>query len=194
MQTSLPDFISRTSFRLLINDAQENVFSLPAPQLVYYAPEHPLAYQRLAALCARTGRLKDAQGFLSTLVRLQPQEPRYGVNLATVLLELKDYPAAICEFERVLQIDPSQPEALNNLARFYLTTRKQLPEALILSRRLVTSEPTAAHYDLLGWALYLNGKTNEAFEACNQAVRRDPDNAAYLERRRRLEQALGAVR
>jgi len=157
------------------------------------APEEPLAFQRLAALCVKTGRLREAEGYFATLAKLQPEEPSYGVNRGTLLLQLNDYPGAVSEFKRVLQIQPNQTDALNNLARFYLSHRQQVPDALEMSQRLVDHQPTAANYDLLGWALYLNGRTNQALEACKQALRRDPDNAAYLERRRRLEQAVGTT-
>ncbi len=156
-------------------------------QALVVAPDQALAYERLAAVCARTGRLHEAEGFLTTLVRLYPREPSYGVNLGTVLLQLNDLPGAVREFERVLQAHPDEPNALNNLARSYLSSRQQLAEALALSRRLVTHQPTAAHYDLLGWALYLNGQTNEAIEACTQAIQRDSNNAAYRERLRLLQ-------
>ena len=162
-------------------------------QAILVAPDQPLAYQRLAALCMQAGRLREAEGFYATLERLQPNESGYQVNRGTLLLQLKDYPSARREFETVLRTHPDQPEALNNLARLYLSARQQLPDALLFSRRLVASQPTAAHYDLLGWALYLNGQTNEALTACDQAIRRDPGNSAYQERRRRLQQALGTT-
>jgi len=160
-------------------------------QAVLVSPAQPLAYQRLAAVCVQAGRFHEADELLAVLVQLQPEDSSYRVNRGTVLLQLKNYQAAVSEFQKVLERNPNQPEALNNLARYFLSTRQRLPEALIFARRLVGTQPTAANYDLLGWALYLNGQTKEALEACNQAIRRDPDNAAYLQRRRRLEQVAG---
>lgn len=160
-------------------------------EAVAIAPEQPLACQRLAALCLHTGRLAEAKELFATLARLQPDEPGCGVNLAAVLLQLKDYAGAVNELERVLKLDPNQPEALNNLARFYLGARRQLPEALALCQRLVSNQPTAANYDLLGWAFYANGRTHEALEASSQAVERDPDNPVFRQRHHRLEQAAG---
>ena len=162
-------------------------------QAVLVAPEQPLAYQRLAAICVQTGRLHEASEILAVLVRLEPENSNYRVNRGTVLLQLKDYQTAVAEFQKALETNPNQPEALNNLARYFLGTRQQVSEALVFARRLVALQPTAAHYDLLGWALYLNGQTYDALEACNQAVRRDPDNLAYLERRRRLQKAADAA-
>lgn len=161
-------------------------------QAIRVAPDHPLAYQRLAAVCERAGRLPEEKEYLSTLVQLKPNELGFKVNLGTVLLQLKEYPAAIQQFQAVLSVEPDQPQALNNLARYYLSSRQQLPEALSLTRRLLTRTPSAENYDLLAWALYANGKTNEAIEASSEAVRLDPTNPVYAERRRRLEQAAGA--
>ena len=158
------------------------------------APDQPLACQRLAALCLHTGRLAEAKEQFAALVRLRPNEPDCRVNLATVLLQLNDYAGAVNELERVLQLDPNHPGALNNLARLYLGARRQLPEALALCQRLIAGQPDAATYDLLGWALYANGQTNEALKASGEAVRRDPDNPVYRERHRRLEQAAATRR
>jgi tetratricopeptide (TPR) repeat protein len=160
-------------------------------QAIALAPEQLLARQRLAALCLRTGRLAEAKELFAALARSQPDELAWSVNLATVLLQLRDYPGAVNELERVLQLDPNQAEALNNLARAYLGARRQLPEALTLCQRLVASQPTAANYDLLGWAFYANGRTNEALEASSQAVQLDPGNRVFGERHRRLEQVAG---
>jgi Flp pilus assembly protein TadD len=51
---------------------------------------------------------------------------------------------------------------------------------------LVELRPVAASYDLLGWALYVNGRTEEARAAATQAVELDPDNPVYRERLQRL--------
>jgi tetratricopeptide (TPR) repeat protein len=110
-----------------------------------------------------------------------------------VLLQLKDLPAAVKEFKRVLEINPKEPAALNNLARVYLGARRELPEALAMCQKLVASDPKSANYDLLGWALYVNGRTNEAIQAVATAVAQEPANARYQERYRRLRQPVGAT-
>jgi Flp pilus assembly protein TadD len=89
---------------------------------------------------------------------------------------------------RALELDPAQPAALNNLARHYLGARREPAEALDLAQRLADVQPTAASYDLLGWALYVNGRTNEARTAAARAVELDPANRVYRERLERLGQ------
>jgi len=156
-------------------------------QAVRIAPQEPRGYEVLAAILVRTGRPAEARGLYEALVRLKPRQAGYHLNLGTVLLQLNDHPAAVEELKRALELDPKQPEALGNLARFYLDSRRDLPEALSLCRRLVESQPTAASYDLLGWACYANGQTNEARAAAGQAVERDPTNMVYRERYQRLQ-------
>jgi tetratricopeptide (TPR) repeat protein len=156
-------------------------------QAMRIAPQEVHAHELLAALLLREGRLTEARGVYETLVNLRPRQPQYHLNLGTLFLQLKDYPAAVNEWKRALELDPRQPEALNNLARFCLAGRRDLPEALAWSRQLADLQPTAANQDLLGWALYANGQTNEARVAAARAVELDPTNAVYRERFRRLQ-------
>lgn len=167
----------------------------PAPaeahlrQAVRIDPEEPHGREMLASLLLQTGQLAEARAEYQKLVQLRPAQVAYRLNLGTVALQLKDYPAAITEWKRALELDPRQPEALANLARFYLSARRDLPEALALCRRLVEVRPAGASYDLLGWAFYANGQTNQARAAAAQAVERDPENAVYRERLRKLTPA-----
>lgn len=155
-------------------------------EAVRIAPEEPQAYELLTQLYLKREQLYSARKSLEELIRLRPNDVTYGVNLGTVLLQLRDFPAAMTQFKRVLGINPKEPAALNNLARVYLETHRELPAALAMSRQLVAGDPNGANYDLLGWAFYANGQTNEAIRACAKAMEKDPANAVYRERYRRL--------
>ena len=149
-------------------------------------PDDTQPCEKLAPYYLRTGALPSAREMYENLTRLRPQQAAYHVNLGTVLLRLKEYPAAAEELKRALELDPKQPEALNNLTRFYLGARRDLPGAMALCRRLIDIEPTAVNYDLLAQVCHANGQTNEARAASAQAVERDPNNPIYRERQRRL--------
>ncbi len=157
-------------------------------QAIFIDAQSPQPRELLATLYVQTGRLADARAVFEELVTLRPKDANCRVNFGTLLLQLKDYPAAITELQRALELDPQQPQALNNLARLYLGAKRDLPEALVLCRRLVARQPTAANYDLLGWALFVNGQAAEARRAAAEAVQREPQNATYQEHLRRLEQ------
>jgi tetratricopeptide (TPR) repeat protein len=158
-------------------------------QAIRIAPNEPLSYEMLATILLRSGRLPEARSPCEELVRLRPRQAAYRAQLGAVLLQLNQPAAGVEELKKALDLDPNQAIALNNLARFYLSVRQEAATALDLVTRLAKIQPLAANLDLLGWALYANGKTNEARAAAAQAVARDPNNPVYRERLRRLEAA-----
>ena len=173
---------------LLLRQQQAALAEAHLRQAVLIAPAEPAAYDMLAGLLVKARKLAEARGLCEALVRLRPHQATAHVNLGTLLLQLGDHPAALQALRRALELDPAQPAALNNLARYYLGARREPAEALDLARRLADVQPTAASYDLLGWAWFVNGKTNEARTAAARAVELDPANRVYRERYQRLVQ------
>ncbi len=171
---------------LLLAQKQPGLAETHLRQALRISPDELPAHEALATLLRQAGRLTEARTCYESLVRLQPNQAASHLNLGTLLLELKDYPAAVQAMKAALAIDPKQPQALGNLARFYLANRRELPKALELTRRLVEARPVAANYDLLGWALFANGQTNEARAAARQAVDLEPTNTGYRARFERL--------
>lgn len=150
------------------------------------APHQPLAYRWLASLLFQTGRAAAARPMLEDWVRLQPDSVTGRVNLGTLLLELGEHESAVEHLRSALRLDPDQPQALNNLTRFLLKDRRDLGEALDYGRRLARVQPTAASFDLLGWAAHANGLPEEARAALARAVELDPNQPVYRERWQRL--------
>jgi Flp pilus assembly protein TadD len=155
-------------------------------QAIHIAPNDAIAQETLASLFAQTGRPAEARRLWEELVKSAPTNALHHMNLGTVLLQLKEYVAAEAELKRSLELDGKQAGALNNLARLYLGSRREPLEALRLCQRLVDVQPKAANYDLLGWAFFANGQTNDARASAAQAVALDPTNAVYRERLQRL--------
>ncbi len=157
-------------------------------QALRIVPQDAGAYELLSRICVQKGQLAEAKTNLEQVVRLRPNAAADRVNLGTLLLQLGDQSGGVAEFKRALELDPKRPEALHNLARFYLSTRTETPQALALAKRLVEAVPDAAGYDLLSWAYFANGKTNEALAASAEAVKHEPDSPVYSNRLRRLQQ------
>ncbi|MCP5517295.1 MAG: tetratricopeptide repeat protein [Verrucomicrobiales bacterium] len=156
-------------------------------QAIAVQPEAVKARERLGLLRLREGRPAEAREHFEQLVRLEPDEARHHANLGTLLLQLEDVTTAVPVLRRALELDPRQPQALNNLARWLLARSRQVDEALALCRRLVEVQSTAANHDLLAWACYANGRADEAREASARSVALAPDNPVYRERLRRLQ-------
>jgi tetratricopeptide (TPR) repeat protein len=176
---------------LLLKQGQEVLAESHLRQAIQIAPKEPQAYQILANWYLHKGKLPEARSLFEELTRWQPKDVSVRVNLGTLLLQLKDYPAAVEQLNSALELEPTQAQALNNLAQHYLNTRQHLPEALVLCQRLVACDPQATSYDLLGHAFYSNGKTNEALKALGTALEKDPGNAVYRQRYERLQKVAG---
>lgn len=157
-------------------------------QAIAIAPNQVVSRRLLADRFLQTQRLTLAKPMLQALVRLEPDDASHQVNLGTLMLQLGEHEAAVDHLKQALTLDPELPEALNNLARFSLVNRRDLAAALEWSRRLAVVQPTAASFDLLGWAAYANGHLDEARAATAHAVKLDPANSTYRQRLRRLQE------
>ena len=173
---------------LLAREGQDNLAEAHLQQVLRVAPAEALGYERLASFYVRKQLLPLAREVYEEMAKRWPSNAAYRVNLGTLLLQLKKT-AGTEELRRALALDPNQTEALRNLAAYLLGTRQETTEALALCVRLVAVQPTAANYDLLGWAYYTNGQGKEARAATAKAVEREPNNPTYREHLRRLEDA-----
>ena len=95
-------------------------------------------------------------------------------TLARVLSDLGRYSEAASEYERILQYDPDQSTALNNLASIYMRTGRQLDAIPLLQRALRLGNDEAAASNL-GTIYYSLGQLDKAIEMYEMAYRFDPD-------------------
>jgi cellulose synthase operon protein C len=87
------------------------------------------------------------------------------------------YAAARGQYEALLQGDPEDAEALNNLANVLILTED--PGALAVAERALALRPAAAHIiGTAGWAAFKAGQTDRALQLLRDARLRDPANAA----------------
>ena len=156
-------------------------------QAVSVAPQLAAAHHLLATFYLHRNRPLQAKTSFDQLVQIEPNHAGYRTDLGTLLLQTKDYAVGVKELRRALTLDPDQPQALHNLARFYLGRGKNPAAALPLCQRLVQKRPNARNYDLFAWACFANGQVVEAISAAAEAVRRDPNNHAYKTRLQKLK-------
>jgi uncharacterized protein (TIGR03790 family) len=125
----------------------------------------------------RTGRTAEARSTLQRVTELAPNLAEQHMRLALLDEEVGDGEAAIRRYRRVLELQPANAAALNNLAYRLATDEKQLSEALLLARRsalLAPQDPRAL--DTLGWIHHLLGHSGEAVRVLSDAARRAPGN------------------
>jgi hypothetical protein len=101
---------------------------------------------------------------------------------------------SLIAIELALQMEPAQPEILNNYAWLLLTSRdkslRNPQKALDLARTAAALQPRGHILDTLATAWWANGFVDEALETIQQALFIDPEQSGYylsqLERFRKL--------
>ncbi len=78
---------------------------------------------------------------------------------------------AEADFRAALEINPNQPQVLNNLGYGLVEEREKLDEALVMIEQAVAASPDSGYIvDSLGWALYRLGRYDEAVPHMERAV------------------------
>jgi uncharacterized protein (TIGR03790 family) len=115
---------------------------------------------------------------LEEALALSPDLVAPHLTLAALDERAGAHDAAIARYRRVLEIQPNNATALNNLA-FALATHKNAPaEAKPLAEKAMTlTKDNAAVMDTLGWIEYLLGNHAAAVKLVAEAVRRAPGQA-----------------
>jgi len=92
-------------------------------------------------------------------------------------------------YSKALQLDPANPELLNNFAWLLLTSSDQdlrdPQRALTLARSAAVLSPLPHVLDTLATAFWANGFVDEAVETEHRALERDSDQAPFY--RQQLE-------
>ena len=107
-------------------------------------------------------------------VELAGTDLRARATMARVMKDLGRYSEAAAEYENILEFDPDQPTALNNLAAIYMRTGRSLDAIPLLGRALRLEEDEAAASNL--GAIYFElGQMDKAIEAYELAYDIEPD-------------------
>lgn len=140
----------------------------------------------------RAAGLADPLRPLFEYLGREPLDLPMRILLAQQLAELKQTDLAIREYRRVLESEPDNVVALNNLAWLLgASGSSKQSEALALAQRALAIAPgSPAILDTYGWLLHRAGQSREAVPLLERAVARRPTDP---EMRRRLEQVRAAV-
>ena len=140
-------------------------------------PESALAYAGVGDALFRMRRYEDALAALTHALALQPDLPVAGA-LHRVMgrseQELGRPDAALPHYERALEIDPDDVQAVELLARLQFVRERYL-ESFALFRTLVEIDPGNARIHAnLGAALYHLGRVEDAIGSFEHALSLDP--------------------
>ena len=114
-----------------------------------------------------------------------PRNVSLAMNLAMVYQQMGKESATMELYERIIQLNPQQAVALNNLAWMMLTASnrdlRNKAKALVLARKAVAIDPEPQYLDTLAEACFQNGLTEEAIKIIEEAIDRTRENREYYE-------------
>ena len=125
----------------------------------------------LADLYADQKRTDDAVRVLTQAREAFGDDDAMTMRMANVYEAGGRFADAEKELRRLMAEDPLHAEAMNSLSYMLAEKGLRLPEAVDLAQRAVKIEPgNPAYLDTLGWALFKQGRTDEAAGPLSKAA------------------------
>jgi len=125
--------------------------------------------------------LEGALGEYELICELYPRHSAAHNNRGRILLRLGRYEEAAVMFEKAAEIDPRGAVPIINLAFMYITRLPNPAAAEDACRRLVAIDPEIANYhSMMGWALAVQGRFDEAQEVFERALELEPEHPYAL--------------
>jgi tetratricopeptide (TPR) repeat protein len=125
----------------------------------------------LVQLDAAERKWDDAVNKLEAIVSSDQRNTTARLWLGNLQVVKGNHQAAIQHFQKVVDSEPGNAQALNNLAYLLSEHANRTDEALKLAQRAVELAPQVAPYnDTLGWILYRKGVFNTAIQHLERAA------------------------
>ncbi|HTQ55329.1 MAG TPA: tetratricopeptide repeat protein [Bryobacteraceae bacterium] len=130
----------------------------------------------LARLDVTEGKLDPAARTLSALLAASPHDPQLWLYMGWLENARKNYPQALDFFRKVVDADPSNVVALNNLAYLLATQTEQFDEALKYAQQVKELAPNDKGVDdTIGWIMYRKGLYRAAVQYLEKAAQDQSD-------------------
>lgn len=132
------------------------------------------------------------EGMVTKKLSESPGDEELLLALAQISLEKKDIQKAKDIYEKILNVNPNQHIALNNLAWILVTEKDFLDpkRALLLAKKAVELQKNPAYLDTLAEAYFLEGELEKALEAELEAVKLSSDEREKALFQKRYEELL----
>ena len=142
-------------------------------------PENVMGFLELASLYQATGRPAEALQMHQRIVALQPQARMCHLMIGMLAGQLKRFSESEAAFRQVIALAPRRSEGYRELARLYLKSGRNFPQARKLAERALALEKIAPNYFILSWACYQTGDLATAYPAVRKAMELEPNNKQY---------------
>jgi tetratricopeptide (TPR) repeat protein len=148
-----------------IDEAASLYQSVPAGVDAYHD-----ATAGLARVRAAQGRIDEAIELYKKAVAIGP-DPHMLASLGDLYERSGRPELAAPLFDRLVKETAASPEHRRNLAMFYADHDRDLPKALELARLDIAERQDVCGHDALAWALYKNGKFEDAARPAADALK-----------------------
>jgi putative PEP-CTERM system TPR-repeat lipoprotein len=129
----------------------------------------PVLAARAYAMLLRAGRKDDAAALATNWIKQNPKDASIPTMLAEESQHANNIPAATAGYQRVLEIDPDNAVALNNLA--WIMIENKDPKAVEYAERAHRLAPfNPSVLDTLGWAVTRSGDPKRGAELLRMAA------------------------
>jgi putative PEP-CTERM system TPR-repeat lipoprotein len=135
----------------------------------------------LAELDIREEKFDSARTRLAAVVKSNPMSARAHLLLGIANIQQQRPAEAVQNYRKAVELDASNPVALNNLAYALASSGDSLDEALKLAQRAQEIAPDHPQFqDTLGWILYSKGLHAMAIKQLEKAAARHPSAPVKL--------------
>jgi tetratricopeptide (TPR) repeat protein len=138
------------------------------------------ALVKLGAVQSERGATDQALQTYLDGSKANPKEIAFYLLAGGIYQSKQDWDNAKQQYRKVLEIQPENPVASNNLAYVMLQQGGNVDVAFAMAqtaRRQLPDNPNSA--DTLGWAFYQKHVYTSAINLFKEAVKKEPDNALY---------------
>ena len=120
---------------------------------------------------------------LTSMVKLEPESARLRLRLGTLYYTRNQPEEAVLHLEHALELDPENPEIMNNLAWIYATSKEKVffrpQRALALAEKAAADSRESYILDTLAESYYANGQTKKALTTAERALAAASGNPSY---------------
>ena len=143
-------------------------------QAIDLEPARLQAYGMLGALYIRQNRLDDAKDKFRQVIERNPKSVSANTMLGMLLEVQKKQAEAEAQYKKTLGVDPRAAVAANNLAWIYVSSNRNLDEALQLAQTAYQSLPDEPHVnDTLGWIYVKKNMGSTAVRHLELSIQKD---------------------
>jgi TolB-like protein/Flp pilus assembly protein TadD len=123
--------------------------------------------------------LEKVPDYAARILQLDPNSP-YGHSLLGIHHHwLGNFPEAVHHYQRVLEVDPANPDVLWGLS-VVLWSSDNIDAAEPLIERFVQTDPLSPRaHDIAGFIRFSAGRFQDAVEATDRAFKLEPENHQY---------------